>query len=254
MLLSEQSVLEVVQQLLGTRAMLRCWYVRTETYAVASVATHDRYAVKLEVPSAPRNRRFEVMSTLNDMVRAQTTVPVADVVAVDTSRRRWPWNVLIATELAGTTWAELYPRLDEVQRAAAQRKLGEAAARLHTVMFDGYGEVSADGRVMQPREALAALVERSQRRLRTPAYCDYFREVLDVRADVFAAAPGPSLCHEDLNPYNVLFEMHHGEPVLTGVLDFEAAWAGFCESDLARLELWRWTRGAAVSRNPQLTV
>jgi aminoglycoside phosphotransferase (APT) family kinase protein len=49
-----------------------------------------------------------------------------------------------------------------------------------------------------------------------------------------------------LNPYNVLFELHNSEPVLTGVLDFEAAWGGLPELDLARLELWRWTGGAAL--------
>jgi hypothetical protein len=131
--LSEQSALDLLRQLLGTRATLRSWCVRTNTYAVASVVADARYVVKLEAPSAPRNRRFEAMATLAHMVRAETTVPVADVVAVDTSRRRWPWNVLIATELVDQTWAELYPRLDEVQRAAAQGQLGQAAAQLHTV-------------------------------------------------------------------------------------------------------------------------
>jgi aminoglycoside phosphotransferase (APT) family kinase protein len=244
--LSEQSVLDVLRQLLGTDATLRCWYVRTDTYAVASVVADERYVVKLEAPSARRNRRFGVMATLAHMVRAETTVPVADVVAVDTSRRRWPWNVLIATELAGLTWAELYPRLDEVQRTAAQGQLGRAAAQLHTLAFDGYGEVGVNGRVTEPSGALAALSERSQRRLRTPGYRDYFRRVQEAHANLLSAAPGPRLCHEDLNPYNVLFELHDGEPVLTGVLDFEAAWAGLPESDLARLELWRWTRGAAL--------
>ena len=202
--------------------------------------------VKLEAPRAARNRRFEVMAAFAHMVRAQTTVPVADVVTVDTSRRRWPWNVLIATELLGQSWAELYPRLDEVQRVVAQRQLGQAAAQLHTLTFDGYGELGVNGRVVEPRAALAALSERAHRRLRTLAYRDYFRQVLDAHADLFSAAPGPCLCHEDLNPYNVLFELLNGEPVLTGVLDFEAAWAGLPESDLARLELWRWTRGAAL--------
>jgi hypothetical protein len=33
---------------------------------------------------------------------------------------------------------------------------------------------------------------------------------------------------------------------VTGILDFESAWAGAAESDLARLELWRLSRGTAV--------
>ena len=243
---SEQSVLELVRQLLGTGATLRQWYVRTDTYVVASVVTTSRFVVKLEIPGTRPNRRFDVMATLGQMVRTKTPVPVSDVVAVDTSRRTWPWNVLIATELDGATWADLYPRLDEVQRAKAQRQLGKAAAQLHTVTFEGYGEVDASGRVADPHGPLAALSERAYRRLRTPDYRHYFRQVLDAHADLFTADPGPRLCHEDLNPYNLLFELHDGEPLLTGVLDFESAWAGLPESDLARLELWRYTRGAAL--------
>jgi aminoglycoside phosphotransferase (APT) family kinase protein len=32
---------------------------------------------------------------------------------------------------------------------------------------------------------------------------------------------------------NLLFETRDGHPLLTGVLDFESAWAGVAESDLA---------------------
>lgn len=223
------------------RANLRHWYVRTDTYGVLSVAADERYVVKLEAPRAARNRRFEVMAALAHIVRAQTTVPVADVVSVGSSRRRWPWHVLIESQLPGQTWAGLYPRLGELQRMAAQRQLGQAAAQLHTLTFDGYGEFGVNGRVLEPGAAVATLPELAHRRLRTHTYRDYFRQVLDAHTDLFLAAPGPCLCHEDLNPYNVPFELRKGEPVLTGVLDFEAAWAGLPESDLARLELWRWT-------------
>jgi len=71
-------------------------------------------------------------------------------------------------------------------------------------------------------------------------------EVLDAHTAAFATSSGPRLTHEDLNPNNVLFEMRYGRPVLTGVLDFESAWAGVFESDLARLELWRRTRGTTL--------
>jgi len=82
MALSEQSVLDVLRQLLGTHATLGCWYVRTDTYAVASVVADERSVVKLEAPSARRSRRFELIATFAHMVRAETTVPVVDVVAV----------------------------------------------------------------------------------------------------------------------------------------------------------------------------
>lgn len=215
-------VLEVARAFVGTRATVRQWYVRTDTYVVASVAS---FVVKLEIPGRRPNRRFDAMAVLAQKARHETPVPTFDVVAVDVSRQRWPWNVLIVTELPGETWASLYPRLDAAQRATAQRQMGEAAAHLHRLTFDGYGEVDGGGGVVEPRGPVAALAARAHRRLRTPRFRNVFLQVLEAHADLLDAAPGPGLCHEDLNPYNLLFELRDGAPVLSGVLDFESAWA-----------------------------
>ena len=74
-----------------------------------------------------------------------------------------------------------------------------------------------------------------------PAIRDVVRHVLGSRVAVT-----PTLCHEDLNPNNLVFEVRHGRPELAGILDFESAWASTGESDLARLELWWMSAGAAV--------
>jgi len=56
----------------------------------------------------------------------------------------------------------------------------------------------------------------------------------------------PTLCHEDLNPNNLVFNIRDGQPELVGILDFESAWASTGESDLARLELWWMMAGTAI--------
>ncbi len=73
-----------------------------------------------------------------------------------------------------------------------------------------------------------------------------FLELLDMRADVFTDIVAPTLCHEDLNPNTLVLDMREGRPALAWVLDFESAWASTGESDLARLELWWMSAGAAV--------
>ena len=145
------------------------------------------------------------------------------------------------------TTNELHPVLDERQRAQAQRQLGRAAAQLHTIRFQAFGHVDRAATVQAGHATLAAaLQERLRRRIRNPTSVELFEEVLRRHADSLTSEARPVLTHEDLNPTNVLFELRHGEPVLSGVLDFESAWSGTGESDLARLELWRVTRGAAV--------
>jgi Ser/Thr protein kinase RdoA (MazF antagonist) len=250
-LASETSVVEVVREALGSQTVVSVgeWHVRRENYVVVSVQTRRpvlRLVVKLEVPGERPNRHLDSMAAIARMVRAHTEAPTFDVVAVDVTRRRWPWEYLIVTELAGLTWAKLYPRLDSAARAMGQRQIGRSAAQLHALRFDGFGQIGADGAVLEPGVALAALRKRTHKRIRTSRHRRIMLDVLEARKSLFEGLRSATLCHEDMNPYNLVFELRDGRPVLSGILDFESAWASTGESDLARLELWRLTRGDAL--------
>jgi aminoglycoside phosphotransferase (APT) family kinase protein len=51
-------------------------------------------------------------------------------------------------------------------------------------------------------------------------------------------ASEPVLCHDDLHHQNLVFRAAPGECRLVGVLDWDKAWAGPADSDLARLAFW----------------
>ncbi len=248
---SEPLIADVVREALGSRAgvQVRHWYVQDDSYVVASVDTTRpamRLVVKLEIPDKRPHRRFDSMAAIARMVRRQTEVPTFEVIAVDVSRSTWPCNVLIVTDVTGVTWAELYPRLSPTSRAHAQRQIGRAAAQIHTLALDRFGAIESDASIVGHDAAIAALQAKARQRIRTPVHRRLMLDLLEHRACVFATVAGPQLTHEDMNPNNLLFEMRDDEPVLSGVLDFESAWAGVADSDLARLELWRLTRGPAL--------
>src|SRR5689334_15844130 len=108
-LASEDAVIAVVRHALGRqlRARVTEWHVRRDNYVVAAVDCESpsmQLIVKLEVPGERPNRRLDVMASIAQMVRAQTSVPTFDVVAVDVTRLDWPWEYLVVTELRGVTW------------------------------------------------------------------------------------------------------------------------------------------------------
>jgi Ser/Thr protein kinase RdoA (MazF antagonist) len=72
-----------------------------------------------------------------------------------------------------------------------------------------------------------------------PEHKALFLDVLNQHATRLDTTNSPVLCHDDLNPHNVLFERRANGWTLSAILDFDSAWAGRAESDLARLELWR---------------
>ena len=89
---------------------------------------------------------------------------------------------------------------------------------------------------------LSALMARARRRIANPAHAELFSTVLQAHASDFAGITEPRLTHEDLNPSNLLVvpgENEGDDWRISAILDFESAWAGCPESDIARLELWR---------------
>jgi fructosamine-3-kinase len=225
------------------------WHVRRENYVVASVETQQpalRLIVKLEVPGERPNRHLDAMAAIARLVRSQTSAPTFDVLAVDTTRQHFSWEYLVVTELRGLTWMELYPGLQRGAREAAQRQIGRAAGQLHSLRFESFGQLGPDGAVIDGTTVLPALSRRAQQRLTKPRHLAIMLDTLEIHKDLFVGLSTPTLCHEDLNPYNLVFNVRDGLPELVGILDFESAWASTGESDLARLELWWMTAGTAV--------
>ena len=71
-----------------------------------------------------------------------------------------------------------------------------------------------------------------QRRLALSLY------VLEREAALFSGATVATLCHDDLHHANVIFRRERGGWRLAGLLDWDKAWAGSAESDVARMALW----------------
>jgi aminoglycoside phosphotransferase (APT) family kinase protein len=186
------------------------------------------------------------MAAIAQMVRRQTAVPTFDVVAVDVSRQTLPWEYLIVTQIRGRTWMALYPALGSGARATAQRQIGRAAGQLHALRFDAFGQIGPDATVIDGTTAVRALKRRARQRLTNARFLARMLEVLESREHLLSGLEASTLCHEDLNPNNLVFEMRDGEPALSGILDFESAWASTGESDLARLEAWDFSTGAAL--------
>ena len=135
------------------------------------------------------------------------------------------------------------PQMDKQQLSNAYRQMGQAIAELHTIRFPRFGELSAEGMVQPGTSYTVALAERARQRIQNARHAELFISLLKDRAHVFADVSQASLCHEDLHGHNILFDREQDRWQLAAILDFDSAWAGHHESDLARLELWRGMTG-----------
>lgn len=199
---------------------------------------HLEVMVKLAGPRAALPCPFERTAALLQRVAATTAVPVVSMIAADTSYRDWPWRYCVYERAPGLPWGELREQLRPEEQADARRQLGQAVAQLHSVRFEAFGELTNEAAPQAAAPYLAALEARATLRITAAPLRDTFLAALERTADWFSDVTEARLTHEDLHGWNVLFAQRGGRWQLTGIVDFDKAWAGHAESDLARLAFW----------------
>jgi aminoglycoside phosphotransferase (APT) family kinase protein len=174
---------------------------------------------------------------------AAVGVPVPEVLAVErTQDRSGPLAVCVEERLPGRP-------LDEVEDAAARRRLtglaGEVVAALHTVAMPGCGSVRSDGtvpvatwapimRLSRLDPPLDELVRLGRAHDIPQPWIEGAVGELGGHDDLFASVPH-RLLHGDLSANHVLTDGTR----ITGLIDFEQAFAGDPAFELVRWDYFR---------------
>jgi aminoglycoside phosphotransferase (APT) family kinase protein len=199
----------------------------------------QKIVMKLAGPLASLSSPFDRAAVICRLVAERTDIPMPTIFDVDVSYKIWPWRYVIKGWLPGDEWAVVRTTLTVEDLSRAHAAIGHAAAQLHAIHFPAYGEISAGGGILTGGTLYPALRERARAIIADPVYAEFFLSVLEQNAALFETGDPASLCHEDLHQHNILFSRIQGQWRFATILDFEKAWAGPAESDLARLDLWR---------------
>ena len=242
--LSPDQLLQLLQPALGSKVELVSQKIanQQQDYLVLIVQLRHpalKVVVKIAGPEAWMAASFDRTAMLNHLVASSTTIPMPDVLAVDVSCHKWPWRYLVMAFIPGHEWMRVRQRMNPVELSDAYQQIGTAVAQLHAIHFPEFGTLAIDGSVVAGRPFLAEFTERARSSIQSPHLLDLFLSVLDKHAALFADVRQAALCHEDLHGYNILFKYHQGQWRLATILDFDKAWAGHGEIDLARLDFWR---------------
>jgi aminoglycoside phosphotransferase (APT) family kinase protein len=207
--------------------------------AVLMVTTAADVGLVVKVAAAQANDPvcFERTAVLTALARS-TGAPVPEVLAADDSLYRSRWRYLIAEHIDGVSWRELRPRLSTSHVAAAHRALAETLLRVQSLRFTAYGELDVHGHPAVGRDIVTALHQRADLRVHDPHARATFHEVLTRDGALFASQGAATLCHDDVHRGNVLFRKSSDGWQLVALLDWDKAWAGPAESDVARMAFW----------------
>ncbi len=205
-----------------------------------------RYVLRVAPPDSLRQLFYEYRMmrqepAIHARLLAETSVPVAQIVAHDFTRKLIDRDYLIMPRLEGTPLIDAQPSPEAMRRALGE--VGQYVAQIHSLTDpDNRFGYLGEHRCMAPqaswREAFAAMYEKE---LRDIVDCGVYdgqiaKEAMKMLADhldAFEQCDTSRLLHGDLWSANFLVQ-DDGE--ITAVLDFDRACWGDVEWDLAIVE------------------
>jgi aminoglycoside phosphotransferase (APT) family kinase protein len=183
---------------------------------------------------------------LHALIRSHTTIPAADVVGADFSRRNIDRDAVLMTALPGRPLSDVPPKSDS-WRAGILRQVGDALRQLHALTADtclgvrAYGYLGAH-RPMPPQPAWEpAFALMWNMLLDDVAACGCYtqeetqawRDLFERHRSHFTHPVEPRLLHMDVWSQNILVD---DAGAMTGLVDFDRALWGDPEIEFAVLD------------------
>jgi fructosamine-3-kinase len=183
---------------------------------------------------------------LHTMIRAQTDIPVAEVVGHDFSRARIDRDYLLMTTLPGTPLSDV-PRLTQAQFQRALQQVGGYLRQLHALTaadclgYEAHGYLG-EHRPMEPQTTwVAAFRVMWQTLLDDVVACGSYtrdegqamRDLLDMHLQHFDRHVTSRLLHMDVWSQNILIDKAGN---VTGLVDLDRALWGDVEIEFAVLD------------------
>jgi aminoglycoside phosphotransferase (APT) family kinase protein len=176
---------------------------------------------------------------LHALVRAETTVPVAEILAYDDSRSLLDRDYLLMQRLPGQALANAHLTGSQVDGVLEQ--VGAFLAQLHALTADRYGYLGAHRPMVPQATWLEAFTVMWNKLLDDVVACggytaeeaDAFRRLLRVYRPHFDRPVPASLLHMDVWSQNILVD---GAGRVTGLVDLDRALWGDPEIEYAVLD------------------
>lgn len=183
---------------------------------------------------------------LHALIRAQTTIPVAEMIAYDFSRTRIDRDYLLMTALPGIPLSNV-PRLTSAQFRRALYQVGEYLSQLHALTAadclgtEAYGYLGAHHPMHAQPTWSAAFRVMWNKLLDDVVACGSYsldeaqvmRDLLDLYLEHFHRPVASRLLHMDVWSQNILIDEVGN---VTGLLDFDRALWGDVEIEFAVLD------------------
>lgn len=168
-------------------------------------------------------------------------LPTPQILLFDDTRRLLPFRFVIMTRLAGTRLDLCEREMSEQQLFAAWVEVAAHLRRIHDTPMPAFGYLIEDQLIHRSETNRGYMDDMWQAKMldfRAHNENDALADVIDKKwrssADLLDGFGSPRLCHNDFYPGNLLALQVNGVWRISGLFDFEHAFAGDPLMDIAK--------------------
>lgn len=190
---------------------------------------NDSYVFRFNArdPELPKYQREKIIF---ELLRDNLSIPVPREVILDADHKETPYDVLISKVLPGFNLEQRWPKLKNENRSVLAFKAGVLLKKIHSNIFDYYGEISDSGPLQKHSSWSEFLKSKLAYLLMKAREVDVFtddqerliKRKFQSHESLLQTIKTSRLVHVDFHFGNLLFQ----DQDLTGVFDFEWAFAG----------------------------
>ncbi len=218
---------------------LKYWQILDSSTDNPTCIVNGDMLLRLDVRESTRYR-FRKEAALFRRLRVETDLPVPEVLALDTSRRIFPYDTLLLERLPGQNGLLVWPQLDAVAHWQISYDMGQALALFHRLGCSAYGGFDHQtGKQGYAPDWQMYLLDRVAEILVDLWHCGKLPSTLLEAVESYVvrayipALPPPVLVHGDYGLHNVLLERSGASWHLSGLLDLEWTLAADSEFEFA---------------------
>lgn len=179
---------------------------------------------------------------IHDLI-SRTDLPIPKLIHTDSSTSIIPYHYQILEFMPGRRWGEIIQKIPQEERRNIYFELGKALGKIHSIKLDKFGWIHSDQEQITAQSeswkkvfiimCIDQMLDLSQHRFLELA--PFVRDFIDYNQHMLDGKFEPRLLHNDFFADNILLHNSNDKWRISGVLDFESAFAGHTEFELSKV-------------------
>lgn len=211
--------------------------------------------VILKLSRQPKKWGIEKEKFVIDLIRERTSVPLAEVIGYDFTRKKYSYDYLILSKIDGRILHETWNELTSKEQEELAFQAGKILAEINSIKFKDFGAIVGN-RIIKTKNHKKSFLKENEQLYRIHEKLGFIpKKTLEEikifykrNEDRLSEDNDPRLVHNDYHFWHIFTKKNKDGHVITGIIDFGFSQVAPRTYDLVKPDRWIFDRGENVKQ------